>query len=544
MVELAKLRQHRQQLEREWYLSPEGFLDHVRDFGAAPLAQEEPHGRIFREVWEGLNTKGKVILLTPRGSFKSQVFHVGFSAWMIDRNPNIRILNASETGKQAATYTGNIKEILEGKKHIEIFGDHAQRTQWSSHDFTTRQRNRPLKESTCTATGMEEVRTGMHYDIVLADDVVSQENTRTPEGMARTANWFGETFAQLDPGCWWLMPGTRHHFHDQYSRILQSRDLRALFHVIIHGYKYPDGKLFFPARITEQYVADQKKILGPKLWSAFYLNSPQSDETALFRQDQFHIVQEHEIPKNCYTSILTDFASGENKENDRTALFAVSLNAHRDAFVREVKIGRWLPEEALTQALLLYQKWMPWYMKVMTMEKTAHTEWAKPSLRRLAEQFGFRPVVVEIGGRSKESKMQRIQALQPRFSDGGRLFWSANIKLRDPDAWDLIVREFCEFPFSQHDDIPDALSDLDKQRDEGGFYVPAPPPNFNPARAPGAKQWRPTVVDGAWNSTQELDWRQMVKGSGERAGKDLWLNDASRLSPSLGSIPRLDEPSS
>ncbi len=543
-MEATKLRKRRLELEHELYRSPDGFLDHVRDFGAAPLAQDDPHGWLFQEIWQALNEKQKVLVLTPRGTFKSQVFHVGFSTWMIDRDPNIRILNASETGKQAETYTGNIKELLEGKRHIEIFGEHESKVGWTAKEFTSRQRNVVLKESTCTATGMEEVRTGMHYDLVIADDIVSQENTRTPEGMEQTNKWFGETFAQLDPGKWWLMIGTRHHFHDQYNRILTRREIRDLFHVIIYAYKKPDGKLFFPARITEDYVEKQKPLLGPKLWSAFYLNSPQSDDTALFRQDQFHIVQDHEIPRNCYSAILTDFASGENKRNDRTAIFAVSINTHRDVFVRDVVVGRWLPEQALTQAILLYQKWQHAHVKVMTIEKTSHSEWAKPSLKRLSEQFGFRPVVVEIGGRSQESKMQRIQALQPRFADGGRLFWSDRIRLYDPDTWELVVREFCEFPFSQHDDIPDALSDIDKQRDEGGFYVPAPPPNFNPAKLPGAKQWKPTVLDGAWNKSQELDWQSMVKGASERAGKDLWLNDASKLSPSLGSTPTRDERSS
>jgi predicted phage terminase large subunit-like protein len=531
-----QLRQHRLDLERKYYLTEDGFLDYVRDFGAAPDATDELHGRVAKEVLNNLlRGKRKVLLLLPRGSFKSHVFNVGLSCWLIVRNPNIRILVASETFKQAVTFTRLSRQLLESAKHIEVFGRHDKQVGFSDHEFTSAQRTAQLKEPTVTATGTDQVRTGMHYDLVIGDDFVSQENTKTPEAIQSTANWVGETLAQLDPGAMWLQPGTRHHFHDQHGKILTDKAIRAQFHCIVHSYKNVDGTLLFPQRLSEEYVQAQKALLGVKLWSAFYLNAPQSDETALFRQDQFHVIGDHEIPRNCYTCILTDFASGENKRNDRTALFVVSLNPHRDAFVREVRIGRWLPDEAITQALLLYQKWQPYFVKGMTMEKTSHSEWGKASLRRLAEQFGIRPVIIEIGGRSQETKVQRIQALQPRFADGGRLYWSDKIRLFDPDLWDTMVREFCEFPFSQHDDIPDALSDLDKHREEGGFYVPSPPVGFNPARIIGARQWKPSVVDGQYNSTREVDWREMVKHH-TREKDDIWSQDVGNNSPNQGSI--------
>src|SRR5258706_3608297 len=101
-----QLRQHRIDLERKYYLTEEGFLDYVRDFGAAPDATEKLHGRIAKEVLDNLlRGKRKVLLLLPRGSFKSHVFNVGLTCWLINRNPNVRILVASETFKQAVTVT-------------------------------------------------------------------------------------------------------------------------------------------------------------------------------------------------------------------------------------------------------------------------------------------------------------------------------------------------------------------------------------------------------------------------------------------------------
>src|SRR5690606_34575989 len=107
------LRALRLSKEAEYYKTVDGFLDFARDSGAAPDAQEQPHGRGAREI---LNWKWKAdpeskrgiytykMQLWPRGSFKSAVFDVALVCWEIARNPNIRICVCSETGKQARKF--------------------------------------------------------------------------------------------------------------------------------------------------------------------------------------------------------------------------------------------------------------------------------------------------------------------------------------------------------------------------------------------------------------------------------------------------------
>src|SRR5574339_1114253 len=98
----AQIRSERIRREREWYLSEDGYLDFVRDCGAAPDAQYEPHGRLSHVVlhWTGVpdpDVPDRVLyrnkmVLWPRGSFKTQVFGVGYVAWLIAKDPNVRIL--------------------------------------------------------------------------------------------------------------------------------------------------------------------------------------------------------------------------------------------------------------------------------------------------------------------------------------------------------------------------------------------------------------------------------------------------------------------
>jgi len=530
-------------MEREHYLKDENFLDYVRDFHFAPDAEYQPHGRYARDVLDW-STGPKKMILWPRGSFKSSVFGSGYVGWLINRNPDIRILYASETAKQAGEHVGLVKAIFESPRHIEVFGEHEIKIGWTQTEFTSGQRKRELKEPTLCATGMEQTRTGMHWDLVLCDDIVGRENTKTPESIQNTWMWLGETLAQLDPGARLLYLGTPHHFFDASQKIQKDPELRKMFRVSVYAYRnpYPDGELFFPSRLTEDYVQSQRIMMKDTyLWSAFYLCRPQSESDQLFKEDQFHTINDYEIPLNCFTTILTDFASGENKDNDRTALFAVALDAHRTAYVLEARVGRWLPKRAIREALELFAKYQHRFCKGITIEKTAHTEWAKAMLEEERRSLGIRPPIIEIGGRSKETKIQRIQGLHGRFQEGGRIFWAESIRKNDLQLWQSIQSEFCEFPFSQHDDIPDAISDLDKQRDGGGYYVPAPPVGFNQAKLPGANRYKPTLKDGAYNPEKvaEFDLAELIRNR-DQSGEDLWQrnSDQSQRSRQQDSSPK------
>ena len=235
--------------ERTYYTSDLGFLDFCRDSGAAPDAVFQPHGRYCQSLieWHGdpdpdnpkiIDYKWKMTLW-PRGSFKSAVFDSGMAAWEIAKNPNIRILVASETGKQARKFVKKTMEIVDSPWFKERFGVH-RGSNWklATGEFTSALRTEiHQKEPTILAAGVGEVQTGSHWDLVIMDDICSQENTRTPEAIESLWFWFGETLAQLDPGCRLFVIGTLHHFADVYCRIQKDPEMREAFEFSIHAWR-------------------------------------------------------------------------------------------------------------------------------------------------------------------------------------------------------------------------------------------------------------------------------------------------------------------
>lgn len=561
-LEIDDIRNERIRRQRDWYTSEEGFLDFVRDSGAAPDAVYEPHGRYCQELisWAGepdpdlpsvIRFKGKLVLW-PRGSFKSQVFNVGHAAWLIAGSPNLRILVCSETSRQAKKFVQETMKIVESEWFKELFGDHTQ-GEWKpgSGVFTSSLRTRRgVKDPTLCASGVGEVQTGSHWDVVFMDDICSQENTKTPESIESLWTWFGEIQAQLDPGIlspdgktvWGgklFMIGTLHHYSDIYCRIMKDEELSKDFEISRHAWSDPvvdpskseaeaPATLFFPGRMTRGFVASQRRTMPPRLYACFYENRPTTGEQQLFRPEYFRTIPDANIPSSVWTYILSDFAfiadEKKKKRADRTAFWVVSVDCNRVAYVLDCVIGRWKPSDSVRVACDLWNRYQWATLKGMTVEKTTYNELLSSVFEEVRRQTHIMPRFISIGGRSQEIKDMRIEAAEPRWRNGDIYFAQS---LRDNwRKWKPMFDEMTEWPFSTHDDVPDAISDLDK-KDESNpyhpvYYCPAPPPGW--AQQP-VKRFQPELVNGQFNPDLGYPARENTKAG--QHGHDLWRTSTS-----------------
>ena len=545
-LEIDDIRNERIRRRKEWYLSDDGFLDFVRESGAAPDAVYEPHGRHCQELitWRGtpdpdnpevINYKGKLVLW-PRGSFKSQVFNVGQAAWMIAKNPNIRILVTSETGKQARKFVKETMKIVESDWFKEMFGDHTL-AEWkpASGQFTSSLRTRQgVKDPTLCAAGVGEVQTGAHWDVIFLDDICSQENTKTPDSIEALWTWFGEIKAQLDPGGLLFMIGTLHHYSDIYCRIMKDDELSKDFEISRFAWSEPivdprktaeeaPATLFFPGRLTRTYVASQRRSMPPRLYACFYENRPTTGEQQLFMPEYFRTIPDESIPNAVWTYILSDFAfiADEKKRDrpDRTVFWVVSIDCNRVAYVLDVVIGRWKPSDSVRIACDLWNRYQWATLKGMTVEKTCYNELLSSVFEEVRRQTHIMPRFISIGGRSQEIKDMRIEAAEPRWR-GGDIYFAQS--LRDNwRKWKPMFDEMTEWPFSTHDDVPDAISDLDK-KDESDphspiHYCPAPPVGWSQQPV---RRFQPPLIDGQFNPDLGYPAREFTKAN--QGGHDLW----------------------
>jgi len=538
-----ELREYRLQQEAEYYKTVEGFLDFVRDCGAAPDAQQYPHGKGAHEIlnwtWRedpesprGIYTYK--LQLWPRGSFKSAVFDVGMVCWEIARNPEIRICVCSETGKQARKFVQQAMKIIDSEWFRERFGVHRGKD-WKigSGEFVSALRTiKHAKEATLLSAGCGEVWTGSHWDLVIMDDVVSQENTKTVESIQSTWHWFGEMMAQLDPGCRILLIGTLHHYSDLYCQILKTKEMRDLFETSIYSWKHANGELFFPGRLTRQFIEQQKALMPPRQFACYYENKPTTEDQHLFKPSYFRVIEDRDIPQHVWTYILTDWAfiAEEKKKGkaDRTAFWVVSIDCNRVAYVRDFYVGRWKPSDSVRIACDLWNRYQHLNARAMAVEETTHKELLLSLFEEVRRETFIRPRFVTISGRNQEVKEMRIEASEPRFRRGDVYF--ARSLRQQPRKWRPMFREMTEWPYSEHDDIPDAFSDIDKQDKEGKYYLPTPPPGW---RSSANVIHQPSMVDGRLNPDAGYDARENIRRD-QRHGDDLWLSRSEQASSPSG----------
>lgn len=556
-VNVDDLRKERIRREREFYLSDEGFLDFVRDSGAAPDAEYQPHGRYCQDliVWVGIpdpdnpeiNLFKSKMALWPRGSFKSQVFTIGQAAWLIAKDPNIRILICSEVSRQALKFVTEIMKIIDSQWFRERFGVHKGK-QWKEGTgvfYSALRTRQGIKDPTLAAAGVGEVQTGAHWDMVIMDDVCSQENTQTPEAIEKLWNWFGEVQSQLDPGTKLFMIGTLHHHGDIYCRIMKDENISRTFDISKFGWAEPlvdpmtddPAELFFPKRLTRAFVRDRKIKQPPRLFSCFYENRPQAGDRQLFKPEYFRVIPDESVPANVWTYILSDFAfTAEEKKKgkaDRTVFWVVSIDSNRVAYVRDIVIGRWKPSDSCRIACDLWSRYQVLECKGMSVEKTTQKELLSSLFEEIRRQTFVRPLFIEIEGRNQEIKDIRIESAEPRFRRGD-IYFCQSVKDNFLYKWKPMIDEMTEWPFSDHDDIPDAISDLDKQDKDGKYYLPAPPSGWSPAYI---KRYQPPTIDGKFNPRYDQSAQERVKQPNRL--HDLWNNDRSTSTDDLWGKPKL-----
>lgn len=180
---------------------------------------EQTHGDMLAAL--SSHTRRKLLVM-PRGTLKSSIGVVGFSIWNLLINPNLRILIDSEVYTNSKNFLRQIKAYLESNELTGIFGEFKSDTNWSEGEITIRQRTKPDKEASITCGGIETVKVGQHYDIIIGDDLNSGNNSSTAEGCKKVISHYQLNTSILEPNGIYVIIGTRYSQNDLIQFILDQ----------------------------------------------------------------------------------------------------------------------------------------------------------------------------------------------------------------------------------------------------------------------------------------------------------------------------------
>lgn len=415
-------------------LDPTAFLSRVLGYQLTSF---------HREWWRFQLEHRASLLLAPRGHGKSTILTISYSLWTIARDRERRILIVSNTLDQAKSFLREIKQHLENNPRlVRLYGPFPG-SPWSEHELTVRGRRRRAKEATVTARGVGGPIISRHYDLILLDDVVDEENSRTPLQREKMRVWYYKTLLPtLEPEGEIHLVGTRYHYQDLYGHLLEGdyRKCHRVYRAIQEG---PAGSTAlweekFPLVLLHQ----KRESAGPVIFNSQYQNDVTAMKGAVFKAEWFRYWEILPAGLRKYQGV--DLAISRRERADYFAHVTIAVDRGENIYLLEVFRGRLSFEEQFQTIRRLYLRQNRPDAPVLRVGIEANAyQSALPQRFRAETSVPVKSIV------TSTDKYTRALRLQARFENGKIFFPHAGAA--------ELIEELLLFPEAEHDDLFDAL---------------------------------------------------------------------------------------
>ncbi len=389
---------------------------------------------------------------------KSELISRYFPAWYLGTYPDRRIILVSYEAGFAASWGRKTKELLE-EYGEDLFGIKLNRLSNSAYRWDVADH-----EGGLNATGVGGAITGKGANVLIIDDPVKndeQANSKTYRD--KTYDWFRATaYTRLEPGGAIIVIMTRWNFDDLAGRLLNDPDSDDKWEVIdfpaiakeddILGRK--EGEALWPYRYSLKKLQSIKKQIGSYWFNALYQQQPIASEYQIFKSQWW---QEYlDLPDYSILIQSWDTAFKEKEQNDFSVCttWALTKNGY---YLVDYWRGKVLFPDLQRQVVMQYNKYKP---NVVLIEDAASGQ----SLIQVLQRETKIPIKAV---KAMKDKVTRAHLVTPLF-EAGKIFVPKDaVFLAD------IINECSEFPYGNHDDIVDSITQaLDFLRKRVGSSKP------------------------------------------------------------------------
>jgi len=435
------------------------YLTHFYEFSRDILGWPDIYEPLHREVCEFVQYKVKkknLLILLPRGSFKSSLVTIGYPLWRLANDQRERILIANATYPMATSFLSQIKDhISKNEVFKELFGDFsANADSWREDKISiSREKSYEQKEPSVIAQGISTNVTGSHYSLAILDDMVNRENITTRDQMDKVINFYKDALDLIDVNKQGhkeiVVIGTSWHYADLYSWIQDKEtgiigDFEVLKRPAYTG-EWRKGKLLFPDRLSWEVLDSLKRSQGSSHFSSQYMLDPKLLEDAIFKF-KFKSYEETDIRGLSLNKFITvDPAISEKKEADYSAMICVGVDKQNNWYILDIWRDKVPPKRLLDQMFYWDEKWKPIKVGIETTAfQKALQYFAYDEMKR---KNHFMPIV-ELKHEDR-SKFDRIMGLEPRYETGS-VFHPQKTSV---PLVEELEKELRDFDKGKHDDL-------------------------------------------------------------------------------------------
>lgn len=352
----------------------------------------------------------EAMVLAWRGCGKSTYCTITRVIFEILHNPNIRILLVSDSEGQSTGFLRAIKSHFEANTEFrELFGDYVGET-WSNSEIIIPQRTSHFIEPTVLCAGIGTSLPSKHFDLIIMDDLVTLDNSRTPGLRKKTLDYYYNVlYPTLEsPTGRLYVNGTRWHEEDLYGHFEENDFKNATLRIGVLE-ESEDGNPDNDRSVWEEKFPTEKLLkIRRGQFEAFelqYMCRANAGGAGILVAVHFELIDR--LPSNLRLWQGVDLAIGRKKRNDHFAHCTLGIEPQS----KEVCLVSYNLRKLSFPAQVKYIKERfddyPDAIKI-GVENNAYQD----SLRQqVIEQYPHVPVVGRNTQKDKESRAQQIAAI-------------------------------------------------------------------------------------------------------------------------------------
>jgi len=451
-IEAATLASQKRSIEK----SQNDFMTFVKRVW--PEFIEGSHHKKIAEKFNDLangKIKRLIINMPPRHT-KSEFASFLLPAWMIGRKPNLKIIQSTHTTELAVRFGRKAKTLMDMPEYKEIFLTRLREDSQAAGKWETEQGGEYY------AAGVGSAITGRGADLLIIDDPHSEQDALNVDALERAFEWYTSGPRQrLQPGGAIVLVMTRWNTKDLTGSLLrESGNIKSdKWELIEFPAILPSGKPVWPEFWKLEELEGVKASISLQKWNAQWMQNPTSEEGAIIKREWWrkwerdfipplqHVIQSYDTAflkkESADYSAITTWGVFYNNEDSGPQL--ILLDAVKDRFE--------FPE----LRRIAYQQYQYWQPETVLVEAKASGLPLTYELRKMGI-----PVINYTPSKGND-KHTRVNSVAPLFESGQ--IWAPV----DKEFAQEVIEECAAFPYGDHDDLVDSMTQAVMRFRQGGF---------------------------------------------------------------------------
>lgn len=465
MDDAAQLRRIVDQLCRDDFRSFAIRAFSILEPGLVDLARHIDIICLFLEKIYGGEVRRGLVCIPPR-YLKTYLVTIAFTAWMLGKNPKLRIICAAYGMTLAEKFNSDTLKLMRSPWYRRIFpGTHLNSKKQSKTEFETTAGGYRL------ATSVGGTLTGRGADLIIIDDPLKADEAHSPTARQTCIDWFNASihtrFNHPKKGKM-IVVSQRLHAEDLPGHLLEVGGWEPLIlpavnsktqvYDIVSGGKralFAPGRILQPSRHDEAALAQLNKEMGEHDFEAQFNQSPLPPGGATFKESW---VKRYEVapgPAKVEAIIQSWDTAYEGDDTNAYSVCTTWAKCPDGYYLLDVWRDRPGFPALVKQVKDLKAKWKA---KMVIVENKA----SGISLAETLREPGKIPWLVDIS--PQKGKVERAQQQSVKFEQGQ--VWLP-VKADWLPAYEA---ELFQFPHSKFDDQVDSTVQLLAASDFSNFH--------------------------------------------------------------------------